>query len=532
MKVKRLILAAAALTLVIAGLVPVVGLLAGNLFSGARPGYLYLERFLTSTQPWLLLGRSFAVAGLTTLIAILIGVPLGILFGKSDIPLRRFLAFLFTIPLVIPPYILAVLWFYLLGREGLAGRLLGPRLAERTSGLLFGLPGCVLVLSSVMLPVVMLLVIVLLKTVNPRLEEAGRTVTGWPGVLRGITLPLILPGIFLAAMLVFLLSFGEFGVPMFLRVAVFPVEAFTRFTAFLDQGAAAGAAYPLVLVTSVLLIIEHMYLGNRTYALRPLPGARVGHDIELGRARGPVFSLVALICFLGSILPVSVLFWEALSGGAMREAIVRAQDSLVRSLVYATLGATLLTGVGFVAGYLIYSRALRIWKSLDSLTIFLFALPSTVLGIGMVTVWNRPATAFIYGTPAILLLGYLVQYSAITSRVCVSTLVQMPSRMEEAAQVVGAGWIRRMIYIVIPLSWKGIVGAWLISFIFCLRDTGISMMVYPPGGDTLPVRIFTLMANGSTGLISALCLLMCLATMAPLVVGSVFLYCQGQGRTT
>ncbi len=532
MRAKTAVLTAAALTLVIAGLVPVLGLVVSNFLSGRRPGYLYFERFVVSTQPWLLLGRSFAVAGSTTLIALLLGVPLGILFGRSDLPLRRCLAFLFTIPLVIPPYIVAVLWFYLLGRQGLVGRMFGPLVAEVTSGWLFGLPGCVLVLSSVMLPVVMLLVMVLLKTVNPRLEEAGRVVAGWPGVLRGITLPLILPGILLAAILVFLLSFGEFGVPMFLRFDVFPVEAFTRFTAFLDPGAAAAATYPLVLVTLALLAVEHVHLCNRTYILRPLTTAHSHPDIELRKARGWLFVASACLCIVLVLLPLAILLWESLSGGAIHEAVTRAQDSLVRSLAYAALGATLLTITGFFLGYLIQNRALPIWKSVDSLSVFLFALPSTVIGIGMVTVWNHPNTGFIYGTPAILMLGYLAQYSAIASRISVSTLAQMPAGMEEVAQVVGAGWFRRFAHIVVPLSWKGIVGAWLISFIFCLRDTGISMMVYPPGHDTLPVRIFTLMANGSTALVASLCLLMCLATMMSLVLGGFFLYYYRRERKT
>jgi iron(III) transport system permease protein len=523
---KTLILASAALALVTAGLVPVVGLLAHGLLAPGQIGYL--ERFVDSPQPWLILGRSIAVAGLTTLITLMLGLPLGILLGRTDLPLRRMLVFLFTIPLVIPPYILAVLWFYLLGRQGLAGRLFGPWVAERTAGWLFGLPGCVLVLSTVLLPVVILLVIVLLRTVNPRLEEAGTLVAGWPRVLRGITLPLILPGILLAAILVFLLSFGEFGVPMFLRYDVFPVEAFTRFTAFLDQSAAAAASYPLILVTLLLLILEHVYLGSRTTTLRPLLGNRDSSLVRLRRARKWAFALCCFLCLVLVLLPLSVMCWEALSGGAMNEAFARAQDSLGRSLIYAGMGATLLTIVGFFLGYSIHNRALRFWRSIDWLTVFLLALPSTVIGIGMVTVWNHPATRLIYSTPAILLLGYLAQYSAIASRISASTLAQMPAAMEEAAQVAGAGWLRRFARIVVPLSWKGIVGAWLISFIFCLRDTGISMMVYPPGHDTLPVRIFTLMANGSTALVASLCLLMSFATVIPLALGGLFLYYHGR----
>ncbi len=530
MKAKAIVLSVAALTLIVAGLVPVLSLLVDSIFSYGKHDSPYFERFTVSTQPWLLLGRSFAVSGLTTFVSIVFGLPLGILLGRSDMGLRRLLTFLFSIPLVIPPYIAAVTWSYILGREGIAGRMFGVRIAGRTAGWLFGLPGCVLVLSSVLMPVVMLLVIILLKTVNPRLEEAGRAVARWPRVLSGITIPLILPGIILAAILVFLLSFGEFGVPMFLRYDVFPVEAFTRFTAFLDPRAAAAACYPLVLVTLALLAVEHSYLCNRTYVLRPLQGTRIDSPIVLGSSGRWALGLCICLCALLVLLPLSVLLWEALLGGAIREAIMRAQDSLARSLAYAAAGATLLTALGFQLGYLIHNRAMRFWKSIDSLSVFLFALPSTVIGIGMVTVWNHPATGFIYGTPAILLLGYLAQYSALASRVSVSTLAQVPAAMEEAAQVAGAGWLRRMARIVVPLSWKGILGAWLISFIFCLRDTGISMMVYPPGRDTLPVRIFTLMANGSTSLVASLCLMMGLATIVPLALGGLLLYYGGPHR--
>jgi iron(III) transport system permease protein len=150
------------------------------------------------------------------------------------------------------------------------------------------------------------------------------------------------------------------------------------------------------------------------------------------------------------------------------------------------------------------------------MTILLFALPSTVIGIGLISLWNQPLTNFIYATPAIIILGYLAQYTALTSRITVATLVQIPPSMEEAAQVAGAWWLRRIIWIVAPLAKRGLIAGWLVGYIFCLRDTGISMMVYPPGHDTFPVRIFTLMANSPAELIAALCVIMIGATLLPL----------------
>jgi iron(III) transport system permease protein len=237
-----------------------------------------------------------------------------------------------------------------------------------------------------------------------------------------------------------------------------------------------------------------------------------------------LFAVTAVLCCMIVLLPFSAMIGGAFAGGVFREAFTRAADSLLRSIVYAASGATVLTLLGFLLGYLIHSRALPVWRGADSLSLFLFALPSTVIGVGLAVLWNRPLTGFIYGTCAVVVLGYVAQYSALGGRISISTLAQVPSAMEEAALVAGAGWLRRMGMVVAPLCARGIAGAWIVTYIFCLRDTGISMMVYPPGGDTLPVRIFTLMANGSPGLIAALCLIMTVASVGPLAAGAAWLH--------
>ena len=224
---------------------------------------------------------------------------------------------------------------------------------------------------------------------------------------------------------------------------------------------------------------------------------------------------MTILGFVIVIVPIIVLTVQSGGTEAYIEALGRAGDSLLRSIVYASIGATLLTLLGFFIGYLIQTKALRYWRSVDSITIFLFALPSTVIGIGLISLWNRPWTNFIYGTPLIIVLGYLAKYTALTSRISLTQLAQIPPSMEEAAQVAGAGWFRRMIFIVAPLARRGLLAGWLVGYIFSLRDTGITMLVYPAGHETLPVRIFTLMANGSPELIAALCMVMITATLLP-----------------
>ncbi len=80
-----------------------------------------------------------------------------------------------------------------------------------------------------------------------------------------------------------------------------------------------------------------------------------------------------------------------------------------------------------------------------------------------------------------------------------------------------------MLSIVVPLCGRGLIVSWLAAYVFCLRDLGISALVYPPGGDTLPIRTFTLMANGPPDVVAALCLFMVLMTIIPLAAAAAVL---------
>ncbi|HEC20723.1 MAG TPA: iron ABC transporter permease [Gammaproteobacteria bacterium] len=502
---KRLTLWLAVLLLLIAGALPVLDMLLRSLFIDGRFTLEAWNGLLADSRQWLLMRNSLLLASLVTLFTFVLGVPLGILLGKTDLPLRRALTLLFTIPLLIPPYIVAVAWSGLL-------QLLAPG-GDIAGAWLFGLPGCVLVLSTVFLPIPLLLTQVLLRSVDPQMEEAGRLATGWRGVLAGITLPLILPGVLLAAVLVFLLALGEFSVPNYLRYAVFPVESFTQFSAFYDFSAATTAALPLAGVALILVLFEALLLHRHGWRLHSAGGGIDFLRIPLGRWHGGLLLAVALAGLLFILLPIGTLTIQSL--GSYGEALRRAGGSLANSLLFATGGATLLATVGFLIGYLIQTRSLRSWRAVDTLTLFLLALPGTVIGIGLTGLWNRPLTDIIYATPLIILIGYLARYIALTSRINAAQLAQIPPSMEEAAQIAGAGWYRRIFFIVIPLAWRGLLASWLVGYIFSLRDTGITLLVHPAGAETLPVRILTLMANGSPALIAALCVIMIAATLVP-----------------
>ncbi len=517
-------LAAAAALLAALTLAPLLAVVLGSLQVDDHFGLAaYRALWASARQQLLSMGRSILLSLLTAMLATVVGVSLGILIGRTDLPLRRALAGLLTIPLSLPPYLIATAWSVALGKDGLIGRLLPPASSAWLSSALFGPAGCVWVLFAGFMPIAMLITAAYACSVDPRLEAAGRLVSRWPGVLRGITLPLVAPAIWLAAVLVFLLAFGEVGVPMLLRYPVYPVEILTQFAAFYDFGSAAAAAIPVLVVTLLVLLLEQHFFHGRVLELTPATQGGDRARLRLGSWRFPLLAMILAWGVVSVLLPLGALAFQSWSPGAYVEALGRAGDSILRSLMLATVGATLLTVLGFLCGYLVRHRTLALWRSIDMLALLSFALPGTVIGVGLIGLWNRPATGVVYGTPVIMILGYLTQYAVLPMRITAGTLELVPRACEQAARLCGATWLMGLRHVVVPLARRGLVVAWVAAYVACMRDLGISIVVYPPGADTLPVRMFTLMANGAPDLIAALCVILTAVTLLPVALAGLWL---------
>jgi iron(III) transport system permease protein len=134
-------------------------------------------------------------------------------------------------------------------------------------------------------------------------------------------------------------------------------------------------------------------------------------------------------------------------------------------------------------------------------------VPSTIVGVGLIGLWNRsgPFGAF-YGTDAMLILGYLARFIPITALALAASARYVPVSHEEAAVVGGAGWLRTMWRIVLPQMRVGLAAAWVIGFILVFGELGVSLLVAPPGEATLPIRVYTIIANTPSSHVAALAL--------------------------
>jgi iron(III) transport system permease protein len=405
--------------------------------------------FLMTGRQWQLLGHTVLLGALVVLCTTLMGTSLGVVLAKTDIPYKGLLYSVLTVPLFLPPYLLGLSWFYLLGKNGLLASLAGAYVGEVSSSLLFSLSGTVFVLTLSYYPVTMMLVHTFVKAINPSFEEAGRLLMAWPKVLASIDLPLIAPGIYLGALLTFILTISELGVPLFLRYDVFTVQVFMQFAAFYDYKAASLFSLPLLLLIAALLMVERYTLRDRFFAVVGQKSQRQA-VIPLGPLRLPAAGFVLAFMSIAVLLPIGALLIASRSPSFYLDAMRGSGQSIVNSLLYAGLGATLITILSFFLAYLIERSKGGRRHGVDTLLMLLFALPGTVLGIGLILLWNRPGTAFIYGSALVIVLGYVGRYTALAARIQSIAFRQIPESYQEAARLANVRWGTEILRIHVP----------------------------------------------------------------------------------
>ncbi|WP_242393949.1 ABC transporter permease [Anaeromyxobacter oryzisoli] len=506
-----LLLAVAGGVLVGLVLVPLVSL-GGQLARGEA--LVHAARTLSAPRTWSLLLASLGIAAAVTVAALAIGLPLGVLLGRTDVPLRRLALWLHAFPLSLPPFLIALGWFHLLGRGGLAGSALGARL-------LFSPTGVVLVLALALAPVVTSLVVVGLRAVDPSLEEAALLVAGPWRVSVRILLPLVRPAVALAALVVFSLALSELGVPMFLRVGVYPAMVFSRLGGVdYAPGEAFALALPLFVVAVGLLVFERRAAGRRAFGVLGLRSREVP-DLRLGRWR-PAATAFAAAAALLPLLPLAALAIRAGRGRGFSELPRWIGASAWNSLLDAFLAGTLILLLAVVIGHAA-ARRRRGGLGLDALAVLAFVTPATVLGVALVATWNRPSLQAVYGTSAIVVLALAARYGAVGLRAAAVAFSQGSDHYEEAAAIGGARFLRRLGRVLVPIHARGLGAAWLLGIVFCLRDLETAVLLYPAGEEPLTVRIFTLEANGPEGVVAALSCVQVAMTAAVLALGAALL---------
>lgn len=456
---------------------------------------------------WLLLKNSLLVGGLTMLLATAFGLIAALWLAGLPRGWRSVFLALAIVALALPPFLVTNSWLDFLGATGSWRAWLPVDIA--TVG------GTVWILSLMLWPISLLATSSAWRRLEPAQLEADMAVRG-RFLLRGLLLPLARPALIQAAVITFVLALNNFAVPSIMQVKVFPDEMWIRFNTTFDTAGTLALSWPLVVVPLLIL----WWLARREIAWPHLQ-ATVSAGLfrrQLGRAWFWLSGAATLVlCALSVALPLVQIFSAQRTWIELPGAIAAGQDAIWNSFRLAAMSATLVVTLSLAFAVARTHKARGFRELLGWAFWFPFLLPGVLLGIALIHAFNRPWTALFYESVGIVVLAFVLRYLALGWNVLVRASRSVDPDLLDVAQLEGANRWQVLRHVHWPQIAPQVLAAWYIVFLLCLWDVESMILVTPPGGETLAVRIFNLLHYGHNAQVNALCLTLLVVALAPLV---------------
>ena len=478
--------------------------------------------YLTSPGVLRVAWNSLIVSVGATLLAAVFGIGLAWINARTNTPLRRWLEPLNLVPFFLSPYVGAIAWIYLTApRSGLLNNLLRQFGITNDPLSPYGYLGMIWVLGLFFSPFMYLFVVAPLRRMDASLEEAARTAgCGLWEMTRRVTLPLALPGILSGAIIVFVSSAGEFGVPLALGhpfgTGTLTTQIFVLtkdLPAKYNQAAAVGAV--LASISLICVWLQRRIVMKRDFTTVTGKATRP-RVIDLGRWKWAALAFNVVYLLSAVILPIGALLMASTSRtwtGQYSPASITfdhygyvlnhpvATTGIKNSLILSAGGATIGVILGVFIAHAIYRTRVRGRGVLDFISTVPIGVPGIVLAIGILFAYIPTP---LYATLGILLVGYLSRYMPYGQRSVGSVLLSISPEMEQSGRVVGMSWLGTIRRIIVPLIWPGMASGWLLLFVIFLRELPISILLYQPGSEVLSVSIWRFVENESAARAAAL----------------------------
>ncbi|MDX2114069.1 MAG: iron ABC transporter permease [Planctomycetota bacterium] len=458
-------------------------------------------------DPVLLQGllNSFSIAAATTALSTIIALPLAVLAARYRYPLKAAWSALVLVPLILPPFVGAIGFKMILGREGALNALLGTSFDILGQARFWGV---VVAESLALYPIVYLNATAALANLDPALDEAAENLGAGP-IKRffRITLPLIRPGLFAGGTVVFVWSFTELGTPlMFDYYAVTPVQIFSG----IKEVSASAQPYALTIVmltcSLILYALGKLAFGGRAHAMQSRASRAATEKTLRPAAAFLASALFALITGLALLPHLGVILTSLAVDGSWYATVLPQQFTLSHfeqalghplafgaikmSLGLASAAVVLNLLLGILIGYVIVRTRIRGRWLLDSLSMLPLAVPGLVMAFGYVAMSLR--WPFADGDPLagwadivgaqpnpipLLILAYSVRRLPYVVRATVAGLEQTSGEMEEAAVNLGASTFRAVRSIIIPLIAANLIAGALLAFSFAMLEVSDSLIL-------------------------------------------------------
>lgn len=448
------------------------------------------------------LRNAFLLAIVSTLLSVLIALPLALITDRYEFPGKALLSAAILIPMILPPFVGAIGIQRILGREGALNALLESvgLLNPETPIDWLGdsrFWGVAVMNALHLYPIIYLNVVAALANINPAMEEASANL-GCVGFrrFRRITLPLIVPGLFAGGTIVFIWAFTELGVPlMFQYTRVTSVQIFYGIK---DLG---GNPFPFALVVVMLSASLLLYaagkllFGRQAYAMSEKATTGGGaRKIRTGRAWlctlffGAV-SFIAMLPHLGVILVAFSTDWyhSILPSGWTLEHFEAALGhnltlpSIRNSLRYAAAATVIDLVLGIAIAWLVTRSRVPGRHLLDALAMLPLAVPGLVLAFGYLAM-TQEGKFFGFLNPTIdpfliLVIAYSVRRLPYVVRSAVAGFQQTSRSLEEAAENLGASPATALRRVTLPLIAANLTAGALLAFSFAMLEVSDSLLL-------------------------------------------------------
>jgi iron(III) transport system permease protein len=444
---------------------------------------------------WSLFQNSLLVGGMTALFAGTLGFVAAVALKGMDGRWRSWLLPATVIALGLPPFLVTNCWLDLLGNNGTWRTWLPFNL--------YSLGGAVWLLTLLYWPITALFVLGAWSQLEASQLEIEPLMRGGR-LVRHLLWPMGRVAAGQAAVLTFVLALNNFSVPVILQVRVFPEELWLAFTTRLNEEGAWTASWPLV--AAPLILVACLRRADIAWPRREGIGIAPALRQQLGWTWLWLVRVVtAGLLVLSVALPLRQFALNSQTWTELPNLFRAAPDIIWNSFIFAAAAATICTVIGLA------TCRLRIGPILW----LLFLIPGVLLGRTMISTFKGTV---VYGTSAMVIVAFTLRYLALGWNGVALACRGMDRDLVDAARVGGAhGWslLRRVVW---PQIASQVVAAWYVTYLLSLWDVETLVLIYPPGGETLALRIFNLLHYGHNAQVNALCVTLLALALAPLLL--------------
>ncbi len=499
------------------------------LSSDGKFTFEFYKIFFTKQYYYRTLWNSLATSGISTVFAIIIGVPLAYITSRFNVYWKKCINMLIIMSLMSPPFIGAYSWIMLLGRNGLFTNALA-KIGIITPPI-YGFGGIVLVFTLKFFPYVYLYVSGAMSSIDRSLEEAAENL-GSSKLRRvmTITMPVIMPTLAAGAIMAFMSSLADFGTPMLIGEGykVLPVLVYEEYMSEMGGNANMAGALSVVIIccSTAVLLIQKYVVARKNYvmtALRP--------PIVEELSRGKRILLTALCMFVASVafLPQIVviftsfiktngpIFVQGFSLESYEKIFYKLSKNITNTFMFSFIAIIIIIIFGMLLSYLVVKKKSKISSTLDLLLMFPYVIPGAVLGISMLVAFNKPPL-MLSGTAVIMIIAYVIRKMPYTIRSSSALLYQIDPSIEEASINLGVSPMRTFFKITARMMAPGVLSGAILSWITTINELSSSIMLYSGKTATISVAIYTEVVRSSFGTAAALASILTVATILSLLL--------------